>query len=150
MRCTLYATGEKNKLGREYKCKHPGCERVLWMPHSVPDATVLDMAATCQLGTKAGPGLVEMGLDYAQEYARWVKHGMPARTPEQMAVNQAICQQCEFYAPHKKKPEQGSCKICSCRLNREESQFNKHYMGTTTCPYPLEPKWLPIVELQDG
>lgn len=149
MKCTLYATGEKNKQGREYKCKHPGCEKALWFPYSVSDEQVLEVSVMCQVG-RDGPGLVEIGMNYAREYALWIKHGKPARTPEQMAVNQAICQQCEFYQAHKKKPDYGNCKLCSCRLNREESQFNKHYMGTTTCPYPLEPKWLPIVELQDG
>lgn len=149
MNCTLIATGDSNAQGRSYQCRHPGCEKIIWMPHTVPDATAAKLKVMCQVGA-SGPGLIELGLDYAREYALWIKHGKPARTPEQVAVNQAICQTCEFYAPHKKKPEQGSCKICSCRLNRKESQFNKHYMGTTTCPYPLEPKWLPIVELQDG
>ena len=148
MRCTLYATGNSNQAGREYKCKHPGCERVLWFPYNISDEQASMIAVQCGVG-RSGPGLASKIMDWGKEIARWELHGRPVRTPEQIAENQEKCRDCEFYNPSKKDENRGFCKLCGCRLNDDENVFNKHYLGTTTCPHPVEPLWLPIVELQD-
>lgn len=149
MECSLAKTGITRPGAYEVKCRIPGCTRVAWFPTAFPASQLAHVKAICQ-ATLPEHGLLHRAMQWKEERDRWVKHGKPVRSEAQMAENQAICTTCEFYKPHPKDPSFGSCRICSCKLNRKESQFNKHYMGTTTCPYPLEPKWLPIVELQDG
>lgn len=143
MKCTLYATGVSNNKGREFKCRHSGCDRVSWFPHSVSDERIARLAAECGLG-KVGPGMGLRILTYAEELAKWTLAGCPVRSPEQMAENQAICQACELFAASRRDPTRGSCKLCSCALNSRRNPTNKHYMGTTNCPHPTEPKWLAI------
>lgn len=147
MKCSFKATGNKNSTGREYACELPECGRVVWFPWSLSDEFVARVAAECGFG-RVGPGLAERALSYAAEYAKWVLHGKPTRTEEQINANQQLCLACEFFLPSKKHPGDGSCKLCGCTLNHNQDGLNKHYMGTTQCPHPLEPRWLPIVELK--
>lgn len=142
VKCTLVFIDERKENLRKAKCVHEGCSREVWLPASL---NVAGVKAVCQVSasTVTEPGLLRKATSFAEEYARWIAHGKPVRTPEQIAKDQAICEQCEFYLPS------GACKLCGCSLNSSNSVLNKHYMGTTKCPYPAGAKWLPIVELGD-
>lgn len=146
MKCTMQYTDEWRGRLRKAECQHVGCSREVWLPAYV-NVSVVNATCGISADTVTTPGLLARGLNYAEEYRKYFAAGRPRRSDEEIAKNQTICETCEFYVALKGRVHQGSCKLCGCTLNNNNSEFNKHYMGTTACPYPAGPKWLPIVDV---
>jgi hypothetical protein len=80
--------------------------------------------------------LLEKGIAFVSEEAKWLLHGRPYRTINEINhIYYNICQSCEHF-------DNDGCKICGCRIvPNERSPLNKLSMATTNCALP-ESKWV--------
>lgn len=76
----------------------------------------------------------------AVAHAKWVKAGMPIRTPEEIEATFALCQACKFFEPNTSEPDKGHCGVCGCGLKKAGGIGAKNMMATEHCPL-TPPKW---------
>ena len=74
----------------------------------------------------------KLAMKWGRAVTRWVKHGRPVRTQEQIDEVVAICKACpsdDF------NDEASRCNVCGCKVGSSGiAIFNKAKMLTETCP----------------
>jgi hypothetical protein len=83
--------------------------------------------------------LLEKGIAFISEEAKWLAHRRPYRTISEVNyIYYNICKPCEYF-------ENDGCRVCGCRIvANERTPLNKLSMATTNCPLP-EPKWVSTI-----
>lgn len=78
--------------------------------------------------------LPQMAVGFANEVRRWIRHGRPVRTDEEVKmILETFCKKCELY-DHEKE----ACKKCGCNMNDSSWPLrNGIKMKTKVCPMKL-------------
>jgi hypothetical protein len=85
--------------------------------------------------------MIDKMKNFAAAQLKWKHLGSKMRTKDQVKyIYDDICKPCQYF-------EDDSCKLCGCRLKRDEmSSFNKIAMATEGCPIK---KWLAEVGVEE-
>ncbi len=78
--------------------------------------------------------LPEMAVGFANEVKRWIRHGRPVRTDEEVKyILETYCKKCDMYDPEKE-----ACKKCGCAMNDSSwPLLNGIKMKTKICPMKI-------------
>lgn len=75
-------------------------------------------------------GITGRVLRWGRAVARWIRHGRPVRSNEQVEALYAICESCNVFDRKK-----SICTICDCNVNLStHATLNKLLMATESCP----------------
>lgn len=147
MNCQLAWNAERNR----YECKcgswgtsptiHIRCRLSQTVPHLLSATTQYPESRAVPTEYGATWSRLRQIRSLATELAKWVFHGCPTRTADEVSSIHAICAACPKFVPLSKGGPR--CGICGCRTvpaDASDAFTLKPLMATTQCPLD-PPKW---------
>jgi len=86
--------------------------------------------------TKKKPSVVSQAVTYSQSVAKWVSHGRPERSDEEVLKILDTCSKCKHFSIRKISDGTpvGQCLKCGCSMSVSGGATNKARMATESCP----------------
>jgi hypothetical protein len=76
---------------------------------------------------KSPPNIMIRGINFAAAMTKWLTHGLPIRTQEQIDERLAICRACPNLV-------NDHCQLCGCACVEKQQLLNKLTIATEKCP----------------